>query len=280
MLRRLAEDADFPNALEIAELGSVEWRPTEPENEVEASALALALTSVTDGARPTLERALPHLLAYLTRRPTTDDTSTPVYGAILELLAYGDSRSRAVREAATAVLTRLLEATPTADSYEGIIEMAGHIWREGLRSPKTLDWLVDVLQVLVDHPCPSDGARAELVQEALADAASWREIDSVDLEFLTLLATDQVFAGRFEGEVQALATTHGATSEVEAPADSPARDLGELLIGIYTLSEPAAMRARTILSRRYPRMIIELNHEHDGPSDCAACRAERTSWPW
>ena len=264
-LKRLAEDADFPNALEIAELGSVEWNPAEPENAERATSLALALISVPDVGRPTLERALPHLLAYLARRPSLDDLSTPVYAAILEVLAYGESRSRAVREAATAVLNRLLEATPTAADYEGIVELAGHIWREeGLRSPKALSWFVDVLQILVDHPCPSAGVRADLVREALADAASWREIDSVDLELLSLLATDQVFAGRFNGEVEALATTHGAADEAEAPADSATREVGELLIGIYTLSEQAAIRAKTILSRRYPTVSIELNHEHDG----------------
>jgi hypothetical protein len=263
-LRRLADDGDFPNALEIAELGSVEWGPAEPDSLEQARSLALALTSVPDAARTTLERALPHLLAYLARRPSPDDTSTPVYGAILEVLAYGDSRSRAVREAATAVLTRLLEAAPTTETYDGIIEMAAHIWREGLRSPKTLDWLVDVLQVLVDHPCPSADVRAELVQEALADAASWREIDPVDLELLILLAGDQVFQGRFDGEVEALGTTHSATDESASTPEVRTRDLGDLLIGIYTLSEPAAIRARTILSRRYPQMTIELNHEHDG----------------
>lgn len=264
-LKRLAEDADFPNALEIAELGSVEWNPAEPENAERAASLALALTSIPDVGRPTLERALPHLLAYLARRPSLDDLSTPVYAAILEVLAYGESRSRAVREAATAVLNRLLEATPTAADYEGIVELAGHIWREdGLRSPKALSWFVDVLQILVDHPCPSAAVRADLVREALADAASWREIDSVDLELLSLLATDQVFAGRFNGEVEALATTHGAADETEAPADSATREVGELLIGIYTLSEQAAIRAKTILLRRYPKVTIELNHEHDG----------------
>ena len=105
------------------------------------------------------ERALPHLLAYLERRPAPDDLALPILGAILTVLAYGDSRTRAVREAILGVLDPLLDGSPTADVYDEVVESIETVWAD-VRAPKTLSWLADVVALLIAYPCPSPERRA------------------------------------------------------------------------------------------------------------------------
>jgi hypothetical protein len=259
-LARLKADAPFTAALETAERGAAEWPAVEPATHAEATALATALTSIPEHARTTLERALPHLLAYLDRRTQPDDVALPVHQAILEVLAYGDSRSRTVREAASTVLGRLLEAAPVAEDYEEQLSLIEHIW-DGVRAASALAWLADVLVALVHYPCPAPQARAALIRRALADAVTLRDVDPLVLDLLVVLATDPVLDNAFSEEAQAIAR---AESTLEGTSGSAAKlDPGARVIGIYSLSEPAARRAKDVLSRRFPSLDIQLNHEHD-----------------
>jgi hypothetical protein len=259
-LTRLSADAPFDAALEVAELGAAEWPAAEPSTHAEANDLAMALTSVPEHASATLERALPQLLAYLERRTQPDDLALPIHTAILEVLAYGDSRSRAVREAAVAVLGHLLEATPSAREYEEQLGLIEHIW-DDVRATSTLSWLADILVALVHYPCPSPQARAALIRRALTDAVTLREVDPFVLDLLRLLATDPVLDGAFSAEAealpQALAAAGGEATSVSAFNPGP------LIIGIYSLSEPAARRAKAVLAGRFPSLDIQLNHELD-----------------
>jgi hypothetical protein len=261
---RLNSDPPWEAALEIAELGSAEWPAVEPEDRAAGRGLATALTDVPDLARVKLERALPHLLAYLDRRSSSDDAAAPVYSAILEVLAYGDSRSRAVREAAIVVLARILSTAPATDTYEEVLLLIEHFWDSGLRAPKALNWWVDVLVILVDYPCSAPEARAALVQGALADAAAWRGTDRIDVEMLVLVAADPAFGSRFAAEIEVLSAQVVTDGPTEAEAATQRRDLAGLRVGIYTLTERVGIRAKTILNRRFPNMSVELNHEHDG----------------
>jgi hypothetical protein len=258
-ITRLNSDAAFDAAVDIAELGASEWSSAEPASDPEAQELADALRDLTEQRRSILETSLPHLLLYLDRRPKPDDLAGPVYAAVLDVLAYGTSRTPAVREAALTVLERLLDGTPSAGAYEDQLSLVTHIW-DDVRSPLALGWLVDVLAVLVHSPCPAPRARSTLIGRALADAIALRDVDTVDTDVLRLVATDPVLAGEFEDEVARLPEFDGQHDEAN---DEPDVVLGPLTIGIYTLSEPAAHRAKAALEGRYPSLDVQLNHEHD-----------------
>jgi hypothetical protein len=259
-LARLNAEAPFEAALEVAKLGAAEWTAAEPATHAEANALAGALTRVPEHAKATLERALPSLLAYLDRRTQPDEVALPVHQAILEVLAYGDSRSRTVREAALVVLGRLLEGTPSAEEYQEQLGLIEYIW-DGVRAASTLGWLVDVLVAVVHHPCRLPDARDALIRRALADAVTLRDVDSFVLDLLVVLVTDSVLEKAFSAEATAIAR---AEPSLEGTSESAVTlDPGSRIIGIYSLSEPAARRAKAVLARRFPSLEIQLNHEHD-----------------
>lgn len=260
-LARLSADEQYEAAVDVAEAGAAEWSTTEPASLDEAAAIAAALIGVPYHGRTALERALPYLLGYLDRRPQPDDLSLPIYGAILDVLAYGESRSRAVRETAVNVLSRLLAGAPSADRYAEYLTLVEHMWDDGIRAPTTLGWFADILVAVTHHPCASEVARRALMRRALNDAASWREVDQLAVDLLRVLATDSLYGDDFTAEVNALpepareATVTGARPDPESA--------GPLIIGIYSLSEPATQRAKAVLERRFPQHDVQLNHEHD-----------------
>ena len=255
-LARLSADAPFEQAMVLAELGATEWPTQEPLTSDDAASLADAIRGVPDRSRPVLERALPSLLRYLDRRAQPDTAAAPVYGALLDVLAFGTARTPAVREAALVVLGRLLEGAPTTEDYREIVESVSHIW-DDVRAASVFGWLLDVLVALLHHPCPDPSPRMALMSRALVASRSLRDVDDVDVEMLRILATDPAFDGEFDAEAQALPRP----SEEETNTSVAA--LGHRVVGIYTLSEPAAHRAKALLEERYPEIDVELNHEHD-----------------
>ncbi len=259
-LARLAHDAPFEQALPIAEVGAVEWPTAEPESEEAAQALATALTTVPDRARRTLERAVPYMLAYFDRRPVPDDLALPVLGAVLEVFSYGESRTRAVREAFLAVVDPLLHGTPGPGLYGDVVESIEVIWAD-VRAVRTLSWLADVLALLAAHACPLPERRIHLMSLGINEAMTMRDVDRTDLEFLIMLALDPVFDGAFASEVEAL---EQLLKGVEESSPAAPLEVGRLTVGIYTLSPTAARHAQAVLHRRFPSVEIELNHEKDG----------------
>jgi hypothetical protein len=183
---------------------------------------------------------------------------------VLDAIAYGNSRTPAAREAALTIFDRLLEGTPSPDAYEDYARLVSAIW-DDVRSPTTLGWLVDATDVLVRHPCPSPAARASLMSRAISEAHTLRDVDQVAVDVLRVIATDPVLEDAFANEAASL-----PRPEVPHDAEVSDRDLGPLVVGIYTLSEPAAHRAKAVLERRFPDIDVELNHEHD---DSAQLRA-------
>jgi hypothetical protein len=201
---------------------------------------------------------LPHLLAYLDRRTPPDDLALPVLAAILEVLAYGESRTRAVRETVLSVLDRLLLGTTETAVYDDLIDSVELVW-DDVRAPRTLAWLADVLALFLAHPCPSPERREALMRRALSDAATMRAVDHAVVDLLRVLASDPLLEGAFAAEVDAL------LGEAEGTRDpGPAQiDPGPLTIGIYTLRPAAAHQAIAVLGERYPSLEFELNHEKD-----------------
>lgn len=261
-LARISADEPYGAAVEVAELGATEWPASEPATPDEAKSMAAEIIAVPYQGRTALERAVPHLLGYLDRRTQTADLALPVYGAILDVLAYGDSRSRAVREATVAVLGRLLAGAPPIDQYEEYVTLIEHMWEDGIRAPTTVGWLADVLVAVTHHPSPSQSARISLMRRALHEAATWRDLDQLDVDLLRVLAKDPIYGDEFRAEVDALPEAQTVAPEEEGTA-GPARPATPLVIGIYSLSEPASQRAKAVLERRFPQHDVQLNHEHD-----------------
>lgn len=247
---------DLPEAIEIATRGALEWDPAEPVDAAEAEALADALTDIPDARRDVLYRAVPHLLAHMDRQARLADVRMPVDQAVYEVLVYGDPRSRSVQETLLMVLDRLLTAGASREQYDEILAGIDATW-DAIRSPRTVDWLLDVIGLLADHPCPNPSARERVLRDAVAEVLRRRDTDSVVPDVLEALAKD---VGSDAAVAPLIERRRDARAD-QPPAAPLAAPPGR--IAIYTLSESAAHRAQSLLEARYPGTTIELNHEHD-----------------
>lgn len=246
---------DVPHADEIVARGALEWDPGSPATVPEAEALAALMLGVPEERRAVLQRAIPHVVAFIERRARPPEVRAPIDVAVFDLLVYGDSHGRSVQEMLLAVLDGVLQAGPEPERYRATIADLAAVW-DGIRSPRTFDWLLDVIALLAQHACPDVGARAALFQRAVGEAVARRDLDRVTADMLEAIAEDL----ELPDSVAPLAARKAETSlptptgaVIEAPA----------VIGIYTLTESSAHRAREALQRLFPETTVELNHEHD-----------------
>ena len=247
---------DFPEAIEVAVRGALEWDPAQPSSQGEAAVLAGRLADVPDTRRDVLQQAIPHLLTFMDRSARPAEVRGPVDHGIFEILVYGDPGSRSVQETLLIVLDRLLAAGPAPADYAELIGGVDATW-DAIRSARTLDWLLDAVGLLADHPCPDQDARARLFREAVGKALRRRRPDSVVLDVLSALAADLDLEDAVAPLLERAAIA-AADTQAEPPSGAVPRR-----IGIYTLTESAAHRACSLLERRYPGVKVELNHEHD-----------------
>jgi len=253
---RLGGEEEFDAALDVAERGALEWPAGEPADAAAADALARAVVDAPVRVSTTVERAMPFLLRYLDRRSSQDDLAIPVYLAVLERIAYGSSRTGAMRETVISVLPELLAGIPQAGAYDELVALLEFIWAD-LRSAAVLGWLADALALLLYFPCPRPEARLRLLRKAIADAATLPEVDFVVRNLLRELAGNPILDGALDDEVASMLPE----SEVAVEEDF---DPGSLTVGIYSLSPASSQRARETLGKLYPSLTIELNAELDG----------------
>ena len=141
---RLIEDRDSLAANSIAELGSMEWDPAIPSTLEESEQLAARLLDVPDRCRDVLESAIPHILNFLERRPNGDPLRVPLDRALLEVLVYGESRTRVAREAVLRIIEGLLGAGINDEEYDEYVGFVELVWVR-IRSPRNFDWMLDAL---------------------------------------------------------------------------------------------------------------------------------------
>lgn len=240
---------------EIASRGALEWDPAWPGTPAEAQQLANGLLAVPDQHREALYLTVPHLLTFMDRRSRPPAIRGQVDRALFEVLTYADYGGRIVQGALLVVLDRILEAGVDSRRYAALLGDLEDVW-ETIRARRTLDWLIDVLGVLAQHPCPANGARRALFQRAVGEALAQRELDEVTLDLLYEIAADTHLSALIE-PLQERARSEEPATPANEPPPAPA------VIGIYSLSEPEARRAGAILARMFTTTKIEFNHEYD-----------------
>jgi hypothetical protein len=212
------------------------------------------MLAVPDERRAVLERAIPHLTAFLERRARPAEVHAPIDAALFDLLVYGESYGRSVQEMLLAVIDNVLTSGPDAVRYRVVVTDIGGVW-DAIRSPRTFDWLLDAIALLIQHACPVPEVRAALFHRAVGEAIAQRSLDPIAADILHQFAEDLELPDAVE--------PIEPRREGEAPPQMATMIAAPDVIGIYTLTESAAHRAREVLQRRFPDVEIELNHEHD-----------------
>ncbi len=246
---------------ELARQGAGEWRIPDLLQQPDGISRLLALLrgTRTQAAERVLRDCLPYLLAFFQQDDAWPNPAfREVYRSLLELLFYSTEGSQADLTLFNQLLDALLLlGAGDAASYREFVVFGRDLWAR-LDSPLLLDWLLDLLECLVIHPCSDKDARHELLQDALNGLRKHhRRVNAEQRELLRLLAGDL-------GQGELFAQYFPESEETEPdPAGDPLARLAGRSVGAYTLSESAGRQFQQVLQSRCPTVRVSLCHDLD-----------------
>lgn len=262
-LSQLDKNKNWERALYVAQQGSTEWDAASLLAEPGAvEQFAELLDKVGSKAEIVLHNALPYLLAFFQK-----DEQFPrrefltLYNSLLELLVLstkgGDADLVLFNELAIALLTLGIDRAKYIDIVGHAIDLLNQF-----AAPKTVDWVLDFLDVLVVYPCPVKETRSQLLfttAETLRQFAGRMDEDQwgVFRSLVKDLNLQESLPDLF-GEQASLVEQ---SLEGEANIFQKLKDKSVL---IYTLTESAALRVKNILEAACQGVKVHLSHDKGG----------------
>ncbi|MGE6384759.1 protein DpdD [Pseudomonas sp. NPDC078416] len=218
----------------------------------------------------TLRNTLPLLLDWLEER----NVACPgvVWLELLELLALDSIVNPALLSLAAQLTQLMLEQPFAVDGYTRLVDSILMLW-EINKGPEAYTGMLELLDLLLDAPCPAEPLRRQ-VWQSLQDFATkhWRQIKEPAVRELTFVLMQEIL------EVGEPAPAFGNNKESGSDIDSvtePTADLQGKLLGIYTLTEGAARRARDVLEVIFAGLKVEINCDHTATP--ALCNLAKTA---
>jgi hypothetical protein len=262
-LSQLDKKPTWERALYTARLGSAEWDITslltQPQAVAEFDEL---LNKVGSTAESVLHDALPYLLGFFQKDeqfPRGEFES--LYYSLLELLVLstegGDVDLVLFNDLAIAILT--LGANTT--KYTEIVDYALELW-DRFASPKKVDWMLDLIDVLISYPCPVLEKREQLLFATAETLRRFTErIDEVQRGIFRALVKDLHLEESFPDLLDEPASLVEQNLEVEVNIFQKLKSKSVL---IYTLTETAAIRVKSILETACKEVTVYLSHDKGG----------------
>ena len=247
-LESLAE-LDYAQARSIAETAVDEWPVAEqlPDDDAVVR-LASALQTAPEDR---LQDGLPFLVDWLaTDERWPNPNYDPIYDVVLTQLLLASYQTPAALGAVAQLFEGRLSIRQSSSSYRLLLDAIGEA-ACALASVRTLDWVLDLAELTVIHPCSDDGARRQF----------WHDLGEHLRPFASRITPNQLAVARdlstILGSAEVFVEISGAAPE--APADSQPI---EGLVAIYTLTENVGRRIKRSLVEEFPHATIELLHDH------------------
>lgn len=235
--------------------------------------LALAQTlqvSRSKAAAAIVRLALPQLAQFFLPDGRAQRFFCPIYGSLLLVLAVDDSFGGEDWALAQTLATAVLEGGGSAADYEAMVEALTAIWQSHGEIGR-LDWALDGLDALVVAAAPAPKVRDDFFH------AIWqtfnghaRRIKGPHRELFRLLSLDLGRQADYAAlsaaplPVPGQATTEQALDEV----------LRDKIVGIYSLTESAALRAKAVIQEQFADVDVRLNHDFGGTNRLEALAKE------
>jgi hypothetical protein len=258
-----ASPSRFDNALEVADRSVVEWT-SEALTPGDSRAISRILNqdlSVASIRR--IKDALPHLLQFIDRvtEPTQhrlllDDLST--------LLLLDEDPSVADLAVLVTLVGFLFELGLSAERRRELVDDFTALYAR-VDAPAYLDAAIDMLDIVLTFAAGDDLARDATLSTTLAALRRWRRRVRRDQWLIVL---DLANEGGAADEVRRL-MPDAAEGLEEAGVFSPETLRGKT-VAIYTLTEPAAVRARDFLVRNFDGIVVSLSSDHVATDRLAA----------
>lgn len=247
-VRRLAADPMWREAVDFARLGVEEWKAA-PLGD-----LVSAVTKLDDAASVSLRASAGHLLR---AHPVqaADAAGIELASYLVLLLSIAGQLSEAERLSFAVLIEAILESDAAPRLYGETLAAVQAAFHAN-HSPYVCDWILEVLQILVDLPCPQDqlNQRMQIASEAFALLIPMSNaLDTVMRATLSEI-----------GGTLGISVPEGLTRPNKARSDDSEafQWLRNRSVGIYSLMPGAARRAAVILRRLVPDITVTLNEDH------------------
>jgi hypothetical protein len=253
----VSDVAGSPDSMLILERAVTGWSPLEYARDPQVcDQLAAVLLDARGAAEEAFRNAFPQLVAFFVEgQPAPTRGFSSVYLALIKIIAWGGIASADELRLAASILEALVEVAPAKSVYEEALDDILEIAKAN-RAPSTVDWALEVSELLILNPSPAPESRLRFFMESLSMVQAWaHRLSSSQRAVFAMLARDygcpEVTGG--------LPETPKLDDETEGAGDALRGFTG--LVGIYTLSEAAGRRARELLGLLLPLARVELNSD-------------------
>jgi hypothetical protein len=244
-------------ARELARRGASEWSVEEFAQSDAAEFLAQKLGgNRSQAAERVLRDALPHILSFFER-----DIEWPnyrfrgIYRSLIDLLIFSTEGGRADLTVFNDLLDGVLVHGVNEADYVELVYYCKDLWKR-VAAPTTVDWGIEVAELLISHPCPDFAIRKDYFQAMLDRLMGFSRHVTQDQRLLIKLLADDLgiadtYYSYFEKVVDQLPTI----------TNDPIAAAGGLSVAVYTLVERAARQFQKILEARAQDVSVWLCHD-------------------
>jgi hypothetical protein len=250
-VERFCDDRQPPDDEYVAWMreGAEVWDPADERiSESQAKRMSAHLTALAIDRPEVFERVYPLLYRlFIDRSEKSLARLLPIYIAMLETVRQRGTYGEDERKLLGDVSASALECAPSGRIYRQIlnelVEFLGDV-----RSPRMMDWAIDMAEELMKNPCADPEARLRFLTSVF----------SMQAEFKARIAPLQ--AGML-----AIIREEAGLPKIAEP-DRPETDLplpsyDHLRIGLFTLDENAGKRAAQLLRSLFTGLTVEVSQD-------------------
>ena len=214
--------------------------------------LAEKIGNASGEAEQMFRNAFAHLTEFFAGRSDHSVRSfIPIYLMLIRTVAWNGTVSANELELASGLMQALLDAGLVNQDYTEALDAYAEILAAN-NAPSNIDWALNAAEMLTVHASPDKESRLRFflaVVEVMRGNS--HRLTSIQRDMLPLLATDY-------GCPELL---NAFPSSKDSGTQEETETLNQFsgLIGIYTLTETAAQRARLFLRKLLPNARVEIN---------------------
>lgn len=214
--------------------------------------LADTIGNASGEAEQVFRDAFAHLAEFFADRQSHPIRSfVPIYLMLIRAVAWNGTVSANELELASGLMQAMIDAGPVTQDYTEALDAYAEILSAN-NAPSNIDWALNAAEMLAMHASPDKESRLRFFLAVVNMAReNAHRLNSIQRGMLPLLAQDY--------SCPDLLNAFPAAHENDGPDETATQAHFAGLIGIYTLTETAAIRARQFLRKLLPNARVEIN---------------------
>jgi len=216
------------------------------------SELAERIGNASGIVEQTYRDAFTYLVEFFVDRPTHSVRGFgPLYTMMIRIVAWSGTVSANELELASTIIQALVNLAPSKQDYVEAVDAYAEILAAN-NAPNNIDWALNAAEMLAVHATPDNESRLRFFMSVVDMARSYaHRLSAVQFEILSVLAKDF-----------SCPELMGAFTPQNISVPEQIRNEFAGLIGIYTLTESAGIRAQQFLKKILPQARVEVNADH------------------